>query len=225
MSLTHWGWPAGPARFDFDFSSLKNLQSLDLSHSGRFCFPLLPISVETLDLSSCIYDLYGVSESKARLKATHLPALTGLSVAGDHYTTDPTVLSLLKANKGNLKSLNIKGCHNLTPTDYYTLIREGFLDTVTQLGLGVHNIGDEIIESIATNLSHLKILDLDSARVTGIGVKALALQKNRTLERLILKNCEYVSVDAVEYARARGIIVHFSSPDASWKKKNNKIAR
>lgn len=179
-----------------------------MSHSEGFRFPLLPISVETLDFSSCLYD------PSYLFHANDLPALTGLSIADHYHISARSVLSLLKSSKGTLKTLNVKGCHNLFSIDYFTLIQEGYLNMVTQLGLGSYEVGDEIIESLATNLPHLKILDLDSTKVTGIGVKALALKESCMLERLILKNCEHVSTDATEYARSRGIIVHFSMPDA-----------
>lgn len=200
--------------FDFfDFSQSTNLKILSLADCSNVCFPLLPTSVETLDLTGCIYDDTRQDISCARLEATHLPELNVLLIANYHAISAVSLMSLLKPSRGKLKKLSIEACRMLTAMDYAVLIQEGFLSMVSQLNLGSSDVGDDIIEQLATNLQNLRFLDLSCTIVTGIGVKALTLQKNRTLERLNLKNCTSVNIDAVEYARSRGITVDFSFPD------------
>lgn len=172
-------------------------------------FPLLPASVETLNLSGCLYSPMGETMSKANFEACHLPVLTSLSVANFYKIDAKSLISLLKPNQGQLKTLNIKGCHSLSVMDHIDLIEEGFLDKVTHLGLGFFEAGDEIMRSLASKLEYLKVLDIENASITGFGLKALTLGEY-PLERLILNHCSSVSRDAIEHVRSQGVFVHTS---------------
>ena len=65
-------------------------------------------------------------------------------------------------------------------------------------------------KKLALNLPKLKILDVSLTEITGVGVKALCLKKGARLEKLNLDHCEKVSVDAVEWARKRGVEVQYN---------------
>lgn len=141
-----------------------------------------------------------------------LPEMKNLLLSS-YYSMEPTrLLALLSPGKGKLELLNLKDC-NLQAQDISSLIQDGFLKNVIQLSLAGLPVNDACVELLATNLHHLKCLDLSSTRVTGVGVKALVLRPTVKLERLNLMLCTSVSVDAVHFARSHGIQTTYCFPE------------
>ena len=138
--------------------------------------------------------------------------LTSLSVAHSHALSTANLFALLEPNKGNLKYLDISGFPQLSRPDFVTLASSGYLSALVGLIMVASEVNDHDAEILAANLPCLTMLDITQSYVTGVGVKALTNKPGNKLERLKLNHCEHVGIDAVEYARARGIQVSFRFP-------------
>ena len=85
---------------------------------------------------------------------------------------------------------------------------------MTELGLRNTHVDDTLAKLLALHLPKLTALDVAFTKISGVGVKALCLKDGDGLERLNLQHCTGVSVDAVEWARARGVDVQYSFPES-----------
>lgn len=153
-------------------------------------------------------------ESETNLIGASLSNLTSLSLSSLSKISPAHLWALLEPSKGRLLRLNISGCLLIENTDITRLIQNGYLDVIGELGLRQTSVDDSIAESIAKNLHHVKILNLGSTKVTGVGVKALVINPNSSLEILRVQNCTGVSVDAVEFALSKGICVTYGINDS-----------
>lgn len=220
LTLKNWRWTE-PLEEDWDFRVIPKLQILDITNNQNIIFPRLPPSLRNLDLSSCVPSPLRDDSSLTNIMDSSLPEMKRLSLS-NYHSMEPTQLrALLGEGKGKLELLNLKNC-NFQAQDIKSLIQEGFLENVTQLSLAGLPANDACVEHLATNLHHLKFLDLAATRVTGVGVKALVLRPCVKLERLNLLQCSSVSVDAVTFARSCGIHITYGFPETS---KNAKKVR
>lgn len=175
-------------------------------------FPSLPSSLKELNLSGCYTISFRAPQSQSNLLGASLANLTSLSLASLSISL-AALEALLEPSKGQLLKLDISDCFLIENSDITQLILRNHLDSVVELRLRKTLVNDNIAELIAKNLHHLKILDLGSTRVTGVGVKSLVVSPTIHLEALGLQNCTTVSVDAVDFARAKGINVTYGFND------------
>lgn len=211
LTLKNWHWTL-PSSNHWDFSVTPKLQSLDMTNNQHIIFPRLPPSLHTLDLSSCIAAPQLDDLSHDNVVRSSLPEMKSLSLSNYHSMEPTRLMALLSRGKGKLELLNLKNC-NLQAQNINSLIQDGFLTDVIQLGLAGLPVNDTCVELLATNLHLLKYLDLSFTRVTGVGVKALVLKSGVRLERLNLMMCSQVNVDAVTFARSHGIQITYSFPE------------
>jgi hypothetical protein len=61
--------------------------------------------------------------------------------------------------------------------------------------------------SSIVQLKHLRRLHLDSAPITGVGIKQLVTELKGTLQSLTLTACDAVGRDAVDWAARQGVAV------------------
>ncbi len=149
--------------------------------------------------------------------------LTSL-LMGNVYSLDPHSLhTLLEPNKGNLTELNINGCHKIDTAKILLLGKLGYLKEVVSLDLGDCDINDRSVELLIEHAPRLRHLSLERTKITGVGVKAVVLKPHDKLDHLVLHNCQGVSPDAVEFARASGVKVDCYFPDASRKSKKVRL--
>lgn len=219
LAIQGWNWLHRPQPTSLDFSALTQLRQLSLAHSIGLGFPQLPPSISSLDLTDSGSKTGRTIDSMFSMLNCSLPALRSLSLVNFYDLEIAEFSELLRPSQGRIQSLNIRGCHKLDVAGIHRLLRLGFLDGVVKLGLGDSAVNDALAEALATRLHHLKVLDLESSKVTGVGVKALVLKPHAKLEYLNLKNCASVHVDAVEFARSQGVAVQFSFPDLLGKSK------
>ena len=125
---------------------------------------------------------------------------------------------LLDPNKGNMTSLDVSGCTDLARIDIFDIILSGYLANIVELKMIALPVDDDIADLLAHQLPNLRYLDLGITKITGVGVKALALKTGSKLERLSINHCRSISIDAVEWARAQGINVSFTFSDSGLKK-------
>ena len=152
------------------------------------------------------------------LQNTNLINLTSLSLSGFDNLTISDLERLLEPGKGKLGKLAITNS-TLGVTDKDTalhichLMEAGYLAHVVDLDLSIRAVDDNVAELLAKSLPRLTTVSLAKSKVTGVGVKALVLKQGDALQHLYLQYCTSVSVDAVEFARSKGVNVIFTFPD------------
>ena len=198
-----------------DFSTLTKLQNLDLAAFDAAVFPLLPPSIQTLNIPGW-YDCAFTSDiSQAHISEAKLKMLTSFSVGSPSDLTMTDLCTLLDPNKGNLTSLDISYFTGLGSDEIISLVECGYLENIIELKVMCLRIDDRVATILANRLHRLRFLDLGLTRVTGVGVKALVLKNGCKLERLGLNHCQSVGIDAVEWARAQGVDVSFTFPECA----------
>ena len=189
---------------DPDFDTLHKLESLDVSGADIY-FPLkLPSSIHTLAI--------GKSQLIERIIECDASRLVRFSMPHGIEGSDARLLDILEANKGNLIYFHISSSifdDNL----YRRLADEGYLVKVEELKLNDADADDELAIAIAKNCPALKRLSLADTWVSGVGVKAIVTALEGKLEYLNLDGCKHTSIDAVEWARSKGVRVAFSFAD------------
>lgn len=171
-------------------------------------FPSLPDSIQTLNISNwhdCDFTL-----SQQNIDNANLKSLIAFSVACSSDFLFSDLITILQPNKGKLRTLNIRGSTELEYSDLVELITTGFLTEIVELDMAGLPVDDKIAELMAHELCSLRSLHIADTRITGVALKSLVLKNGCKLERLNIKNCKLVSVDAVEWARARGVTVDFT---------------
>ena len=205
-----------------DFSTLSELENLSLTHMQFSWFPPLPQSIQTLNISSRHIDgLDGVAEHAKLHKLSKL--VMGTFEPGD--LSVHVLHALLEPNKGNLILLDITSCPGISSEDMKRLTTLGYFSRLEELHIADNaHVDDDLAEFLAANLSFLRVLNISCTGVTGVGVKALVEKPGTKLQRLYLRLCHSVSIDAVEYARSRGVWVKFEFPDPRGSKKRIRSA-
>ena len=176
-------------------------------------FPLLPSSLQKLVMlrkSDCNFQSV---PSQTNILNTQLTNLTSLMLGLVHTLCLPDLQALLEPNKGNLAELHVIGGHNLGREDWISFAEDGFMKEVVSLDLGNNVVDDRAIERVVRGTPRLRYLNLEYTIITGVGVKAVVLELEGILEHLIINNCTAVSLDAVEFTRAKGVKVDFRFPD------------
>ena len=202
------GWRPSDRSSFLDISALTNLSSLNLSSLVQEDFPRLPPSLRVLDMTDCHTVQFDLAISETNLAAFPLPNLTSVTLPFARNISLAFVHLLFGPSKGKLTKLDIGGAtFNI---DVCELITAGYLAEVTELRLRNRLVNDVVAKKLASNLLKLEILDVSCTEITGVGVKALCLKRGAYLEKLNLDHCEKVSVDAVEWARERGVEVQYN---------------
>lgn len=221
LNLENWQEASGHVHdhsHQHDFSTLAELEHLSLRGSSQAMFPLLPPTIQTLNLlgwHSC-----SVADGTS-LGSMKLEKLTRLSIGDVHGFTFDDLCLLLEANKGNLIELDCASptwetTENLE--NMKRLVTSGYLCRVEKLTMPRCQVNDEIAEALAANAQCVLSLDISHSFVSGIGVRALVEKPGSKLQRLQLNFCDLVSVDAVDYARSLGIQVEFRFlHDKGWR--------
>lgn len=209
LNMTRWSFD-GDYLHEHGFLEFENLTRLKITGRCRALLPAFAPSI--IDLSINVVR----AERSPTERIQKLPNLVRLSWVDSAISQSFFVLlcSWLLQNKGNLLELRLDG-HNLSTPELQSLVKEGFLDSVEILSLRQSEFTDEVAESVAESLHHLKALDIAHTLITGVAVKAVITGVGSILQSLCLDSCRCVSIDAVEWARARGVHVSFKFPENS----------
>ena len=197
------------------FSRLVKLRSLTLHSSQLRFLPELPSTIRSLYLGNNPRlfrepDLV-LPDSGQTLDGYSLPELERLELCNSSITYQS--LLLLSPPKGKLKNLDISGCCHFDTPAINQLIVSGRLDGICDLDLSNLDVDDSVAVVLAESCPQLKRLRLNSTKITGIGVKHLAQKLEGMMEDLQLLHCTRTSLDAVDFARSKGIRVAFGFPD------------
>lgn len=76
---------------------------------------------------------------------------------------------------------------------------------------GSPSIQDNTVTQVVEALSRLRTLDLSETDISGVGVKQ-ALQATH-LEHLVVNHCRHIGIDAIDWARSRGVRVDHRMSD------------
>ena len=169
-------------------------------------------------MSDCFSCRLGSTLSQSNLLNNSLTSLTSLSMSNVHHLDLNNLQKLLEPNRGNLEELDVKGCLLLDAAPLLFLGELGYLKKIASLEVGCgDDIDDRCIESLIKHTPRLRKLTLAYTRVTGVGIKAIALKPQDKLEHLVLQHCLNISPDALDYVRAKGVKVDFLNEDTSRK--------
>lgn len=197
----------------FGFSRLSELRTLQFSRTRLQLLPKLSSTIHHLHLSGTSLNFRRLGSSEV-LQDCNMRELETLDLSINHLLTYPALQILLNPSKGKLKELDLSYCGQIDEAAIHGLIISGYLDGIVDLRLSHSDVDDFTAETLARSCPQLKRLDLSSTKISGVGVKSLVQKPQGMIEELYLNNCTGVNIDAVEYAKAKGIYVSFRFPDS-----------
>ena len=214
--ITELSLPAGVFETSFmpaGFSTLRKLRSLKLCRNRLPSLPKLPSTLRNLHLIATSIDFRRLESAESLEEDYNLHELETLDLSHNHLLTYPALQILLNPSKGKLKELDLSCCGKIDKAAIHRLITSGYLNGIVELRLSHLEVDDFTAENIAGSCPQLKRLNLSCTKITGVGVKFLVQKPQGKIEELCLNNCAGVSIDAVAYAKAKGINVSFRFPD------------
>lgn len=191
-----------------NFSSLSKLRQLLVQMDFE---PSLPTSLQDLTMLGH----FRTAEDPEQWKQCSLPNLRAFAAepykqSMNRYLPDPET-----APDTKLHCLSFARCIE----EYFRpFIRQScltwYFSELTSLKIQDCDIDDETLEHVAAYCPRLTILNIrENPKVTGVGVKALVLKPGDKLQTLDLTHCTNVSMDAVEWARTKGLDVTYRHLD------------
>ncbi|KIW02282.1 uncharacterized protein PV09_06432 [Verruconis gallopava] len=205
---------ARPTAFILGRSMFKSLSKLEVLRINSASVVGLPRA--SIKLRELYYDCANRHIAPATEIPNGFPNLEKLRI-GDMQCS---LLPLLDPRHGNegadlseqsamLKYLSIGCVSEAEWADIEALLFHARARELTELsleGLAAAGLFDVNIESI-THLRCLRSLSLDSAPITGIGIKELITSLKGTLKYLTLNACDAIGRDAVDWAARQGVSV------------------
>lgn len=208
--------PAGVSETEFPesgFSRLLNLRLLKLCRTQLPVLPKLPSTIQHLHLIGTSIP-FAWLESRQSFEDYTLHELKTLDLSHNQLLTYPALQILLNPSKGKVTELDLSCCGQIDKAAIHGLITNGYLGGIVNLRWSHSEVDDSIAEALAASCPHLKRLNISYTKITGVGVKSLVQKPQGMIEELCLNNCAGVSIDAVTYAKAKGISVSFRFPDS-----------
>lgn len=111
---------------------------------------------------------------------------------------------IIKSSAATLTRIDLDDDGTILP-QLLTLVELGSLSRLTFLRIADVPLTDYNVQGIADCCSMLEHVEFSALKVTGVAVKDLCTRT--AIKKLKLTNCCDISVDAIEWARARGILV------------------
>ena len=193
----------------FNLSNLVNLRVLVLHQVVLTRFPLLPTSIKKIRFRNWKWD-------------DSAPALVTHNIFGTEYSTLPRLTDVYLENIHRVLAMPLEHIVAFPGTCLRTvhlrdsghslavllnLLDRGAMEHVVELGISWGELNDGDAERFELFLPKLQSLSLEGASVSGVFIKALAVRPASKLSKLVLVGCPSVSVDAIYWARTRGIDV------------------
>jgi hypothetical protein len=206
-----------------DASTMLSLRILYLNDM-EMGYPILPVSIQQITISRCENHNFPPGSDPVKPTFSSLRVLRLKSNSSSYLDWGA---ALLRSSDGSIECLDL----DIVDMDVFIVDRDiidagraGRLRNLKELYLPqVMTIDDDFIGDLVTVAAQqLEVVEFSSTAITGAGIKRLVLAE-KNLRKLILKNCQYVGIDAVEWARARGIHVNFSFPENKKRKYANRI--
>jgi len=218
--LTLVDWRDASATISNDYSGWSRLESLHISNCDLQRFPLLPLTIRHLTISTD-WGLRAASfTASQRIAANDISQLESLVLKDIFNIKLIDILSMLREG-GSLKLLHISRCLEVSSADLLQMLTSNTTKDVVDLAL-VDMLGvDDDLVGVISDMKHLQSLDLSgNTTLDGVGVKRLISKSGVMLNKLRLKGCKNVGHDAVDRARQIGIEVDFEMADWDYRYKD-----
>ncbi|KAJ5177410.1 Tetratricopeptide-like helical [Penicillium coprophilum] len=145
-----------------------------------------------------------------------LPNLETLVFDNISWVNHFTLILFLIHSKAPLRSLHVNLCYNIRGEEFISLLEDSAganpeLRELTEVGVvGMSDLEDGNVEKLWALLPKLRTFNLSETRITGCTIRMFADARNeepaRTkLESLVIKGCDGVSRDAIDYGRQMGL--------------------
>lgn len=145
-----------------------------------------------------------------------LPNLKTLIFNDTPWVNRSTLSLFLLHSKAPLRTLHVNLCHNINSEDFINILNDPDganpeLKELTDVGVAcMAGMDDWGVGNLSAVLPNLKILDLSQTRITGCTIRMFADAWNdesavEKLDGLIIKGCDDVSRDAIDYGRQMGL--------------------
>lgn len=233
-SLKHVGFASSAGLTGWDLHTCSNLQLLDVPYYGVFTIAGLPESLRVLRAHATsptyperlqpgtfffphLEELVVTSPRLANIMLSNpavLPLL-GAEIA-QHWTSDQRIMTNIRKTEAELSKLRSLSISAVTlvdswkgSRDFPVLLGSFRLSALQHLALTRSLlIDDGVAELIALNMPLLISLDLSVSGVTGYGLKKI-VEACSHLKRVNMNQCERCGIDAVEWARSKGVKIDF----------------
>lgn len=191
----------------FDLQAWAHLEYLDLTNTQIRRFPTLPGTLKHLILAD--NPLLSIADVPTLLNLTNMPLLetfnchqTALDAQQVRHLISDAIIN------GHLKRLYLGARLNATQA---TPADEEFSpsESVEELSLALLHLDDKRTLSIVALYPNLRKLDVSGTHVTGVAIKEFV---SRGITSLKLDECSETSLDAVEWARGKGVEVSYNFP-------------
>lgn len=205
------GWNLCHSR-DLDFTDLKHLEHLDLG-SVLLALIRLPQSLKAFRGR-----LVGSGPTAASPPLVYLPHLDTIECYAYH-----DLKRLLHESESAddpapcpMRSLKIQEYDDGRPTPEFVqwraqVLRSERFSDLRELSIPqARNVDEHWVPIMVEHMLNLESIDLESTDVTGYGIKLL-VQSLPRLRTLRLNNCMSLSGDALQWARAQGIVVSYGT--------------
>ena len=193
---------------------LPPLRILDLRGAAvrHNFYSILPTSLETLRLFSGSIQIGG----NMTPGENELPNLKTLVFNDTPWVNRATLSLFLLHSKAPLRTLHVNLCYNINSEEFINILNDPDganpeLKNLTDVGVAcMLGMDDWSVGNLSAVLPNLKILDLSQTRITGCTIRMFADARNdesavEKLDGLIIKGCDGVSRDAVDYGRQMGL--------------------
>jgi len=193
----------------FDFTKWRRLLHLDLNNTQIAFIPLLAPTLKYLDIGR-MWTLDGLLSDENEPNA--LPLLETFICSETHL--DHRIITSMtnhSINAGNLKTFHMGNSRAIPP---HTITSSGTSsypasETVGDLSIAGLLWSEEQMIQLVNQYPNLRKLDVATTRITGVAVRHFVAMG---IKWLCLNECEKVSLDAVEYARGKGVEVEYRFP-------------
>ncbi|KAI3293695.1 hypothetical protein DTO002I6_4641 [Penicillium roqueforti] len=214
--------PARSQSYRFDpvkeEEQLPPLRILDLRGAAvqHNFYSILPTSLETLRLFSGSIEASHLGGNLLTPGENELPNLKTLVFNDTPWVNRSTLSLFLLHSKAPLRTLHVNLCHNIKSEELFNVLNDSNganpeLKELTDVGVAcMAGMDDTSVKSLWVTLPNLKILDLSQTRITGCTIRMFADTwtegpATAKLEGLIIKGCDDVSRDAIDYGRQMGL--------------------
>ena len=219
-------WRGTREEMEFSFANLVLLEELNLRGCYMTVFPLLPPNIEILRLcDSMVLGEYGIDNAWSHADQLKLARLDVLQARRCQAVNSHLLGRLLAASEDGLRSLDVSGSTYDNHLSVLLFAKErGYLDELMELGLGGFNTRAPVIEQMISDLAHLESLDISHNKVDDDLIKLLLTKHAPELKWLNIRNCNNVSRQSADFARALGVTVDYGFIDESMSL-SNRLAR
>ncbi|PSK53748.1 F-box/TPR repeat protein pof3 [Elsinoe australis] len=204
LVLSGWGQVHGSP--ELDFVRQKELQTL---HVDAGVLTLLNLPETIVELSVNCY--LGAPPRPMGAQKLHLPLLERLTCR----TMQDVEVLLSDGGEEvgrKLTHLAIPAAELAVDWKTSTLMSDRLRDVKELKLFGARHVDDDLVPVILLKMKDLEVIDLSHSDVTGVGIKGLVVGCKR-LKKLGVACCNDLGMDAVEWARTKGIEV-----DCFWEK-------